>query len=179
MGAVPAKSRRADARDGDQRRARLHVPGLQRRFPHAHQSGHPAAPGPVDGQQPAPHRAAEQPAVLISRNAGPLLRRRNRHGRQHLPRRSQRRAHAHAMERGPQRRLLARHARQAVQPGDHGPDLGLRGRQRGGAAGRSLVAAELDAQHDRAAQTVSRVRPRHAGISESVQSQSAGVSAAR
>ena len=35
------------------------------------------------------------------------------------------------------------------------PVLGLRSRQRGGAAGRSIVAAELDAQHDRPAQAVS------------------------
>ena len=59
-----------------------------------------------------------------------------------------------------QRRLFAGHARQAVQPGDHGPDPGLRSGQCGGAAGRSLVAAELDAQHDRAAQAVPGVRPR-------------------
>ena len=30
MGALPAQPRRADARDGDRRRARLHVPGLRR-----------------------------------------------------------------------------------------------------------------------------------------------------
>ena len=49
--------------------------GIRRRLAHA------------DGQQPAPHRTSEQPAVFISGNAGPLLRRRNRHGRQHLSRR--------------------------------------------------------------------------------------------
>ena len=54
----------------------------------------------------------------------------------------------------PQRRLFARDSRAALQPGDHGPGVGLRSRQRGGAAERSLVAAELDAQHDRAAQAV-------------------------
>ena len=40
-------------------------------------------------------------------HAGHLLRRRDRHGRQRLPRRPQRRAHADAVERRPQRRLLA------------------------------------------------------------------------
>ena len=39
---------------------------------------------------------------------GPLLRRRDRHGRQHLPRRPRRRAHPDAVDAGPQRRLLAR-----------------------------------------------------------------------
>ncbi len=63
---------------------------------------------PLAGQQPPPHRAAQQPAVFLSRHAHPLLRRRNRHGRQHLPGRPQRRPHAHAVECRPQRRLLAR-----------------------------------------------------------------------
>ena len=54
-----------------------------------------------------------------------------------------------------QRRLLARDPGAALQPGDHGSGLRLRGDQRGGAAERSVVAAALDAQHDRAAQAVS------------------------
>ena len=62
---------------------------------------------------------------FISRNAGALLWRRDRDGGQHIPRRPERGAHAHAMECGSQRRLLAGHARQAVQPRHHGPDLGL------------------------------------------------------
>ena len=37
--------------------------------------------------------------------------------------------------------------------------------------------AELDAQHDRAAQAVSGLRPRHAGVPPSVEPQSAGISA--
>ena len=63
---------------------------------------------PLVGQQPAPARAAERAAVLAARHAGHLLRRRDRHGRQHLPRRPQRRADADAVDRRPQRRLLAR-----------------------------------------------------------------------
>ena len=65
-----------------------------------------------------------------------------------------------------------------VQPGDHGPGLGLRGGQCGSAAERPLVVAELDAQHDRVAQAVSGVRPRDPGIPQSRQPQSAGLSAA-
>ena len=49
-------------------------------------------------------------ALLLrpARHADHLLRRRNRHGRQYLSRRPQRRAHPDAVEAGPQRRLLAR-----------------------------------------------------------------------
>ena len=65
----------------------------------AHQPRHPPPPGAAAGQQPPPHRADERPAVLAARHAGHLLRRRDRHGRQHLPRRPQRRAHADAVER--------------------------------------------------------------------------------
>ena len=54
------------------------------------------------------HRAADRAAVLASRHAGPLLRRRDRDGRQRVSRRSQRRAHADAVECRPQRRLFAR-----------------------------------------------------------------------
>ena len=46
--------------------------------------------------------------------AGPLLRRRDRDGRQHLPRRPRRRAHADAVDGRPQRRLLARRLRAAL-----------------------------------------------------------------
>ena len=46
--------------------------------------------------------------------ARPLLRRRDRHGRQRLPRRPRRRAHADAVDGRPQRRLLARRLRAAL-----------------------------------------------------------------
>ena len=45
--------------------------------------------------------------LLAAGQPGPLLRRRDRHGRQHLPRRPRRRAHADAVDGRPQRRLLA------------------------------------------------------------------------
>ena len=63
---------------------------------------------PAAGQQPPEDRTAELAADVAARHAGDLLRRRNRHGRQHLSGRSQRRPHADAMEPRPQRRLLRR-----------------------------------------------------------------------
>jgi hypothetical protein len=83
----------------------------------------------------AAHRADERPALLAAGHAGDLLRRRDRHGRQHLPRRPQRRAHAHAVERRPQRRLLARQPAAALPAGDHRPRVPLRDGQRRGPAG--------------------------------------------
>ena len=98
VGDLPAQPRRADARDGDRRRARLHVPRVRRRPAGAHQPRHPPPPRAADGERPAPDRAAEQPAAVDAGHADHLLRRRDRHGRQHLPRRPQRRAHADAVE---------------------------------------------------------------------------------
>ena len=72
VGAVPAQPRRAHAGDGDRRRARLHVLRLQRRSPDAAQPRHPPAARAAAGQQPAPHRAAEQPPALASR-ARPII----------------------------------------------------------------------------------------------------------
>ncbi len=91
------------------------------------------------------HQAHEQSAAVHARLADHLLRRRDRHGRQHLYRRPQRRAYADAMEHRPQRRLLARRSAALVSAGDHGSDLRLSGRERRGAESRSLVVAELDA----------------------------------
>ena len=89
---------------------------------------------PLCRQRPPQDRADERPAVLAAGHAGPLLRRRDRHGRQRLPRRPQRRAHADAVERRPQRRLLARQPAAAVPAGHHRPRVPLRGGQRRGAA---------------------------------------------
>ena len=58
VGALPAQSRRADARDGHRRGARLHVLGLRRRSADADQRRHPAPPGAAGREQPPPHRAA-------------------------------------------------------------------------------------------------------------------------
>ena len=69
----------------------------------------PAPARPAAGQRREPdgavHRAAAEPARI----AGALLRRRDRHGRQHLARRPRRRTHPDAVDAGPQRRLLHRH----------------------------------------------------------------------
>ena len=73
------------------------------------------------------------PALLVSGHAGDLLRRRDRHGRQHLPRRSQRRADADAVDRRPQRRVLARRSGAALCAADHGSGLRLSGGERRGA----------------------------------------------
>src|ERR1700733_1288049 len=74
---------------------------------------------PLLGNESAAHRIDEFSALLAAGHAGDLLRRRKRHGRQLLPGRPQRGAHAHAVERGPQRRLLARQPAEAVPAGNH------------------------------------------------------------
>ena len=99
--------------------------------------------------------------VLAAGLAGPLLRRRDRDGRQRLPRRPRRRAHADAVDRRPQRRLLARRLRAALRAAADGPGLRLPGGQRRGPAAHADVAAALAAALHRAAQGAPRVRPRH------------------
>ena len=66
---------------------------------------------PLLGNDRRRDRADERPAALAARHAGHLLRRRDRDGRQHLPRRPQRRAHADAVEPGPQRAASPRATR--------------------------------------------------------------------
>ena len=97
VGDVPAQPRRTDARDGDRHRARLSVVDLRRRPARPHQSRHPPPPCAADGQRPAQDRTDEFAADVVPRHADRLLRRRDRHGRQHLSRRPQRRAHADAV----------------------------------------------------------------------------------
>ena len=84
-----------------------------------------------------------------ARHADHLLRRRDRHGRQHLPRRPQRRAHADAVDRRPQRRLLARRCRSASTRRSSRPGLRLPGGQRRGPGAHARLAAQLDAAPDR------------------------------
>ena len=125
VGAVPAQSRRADAGNGHRRRARLSVVDLRQRSPRAHQCRHPPAAGAADGQRPAQDRADELAAAVVPGHADHLLRRRDRHGRQHLSRRPQRRPHADAVDAGPQWRLLARRSGAALRADHHGPGLWL------------------------------------------------------
>ena len=164
VGAVPAQPRRAHARNGDRRRARLSVVDLRHRSARAHQSRHPPPPRAADGQRPAQDRADELAADVAARHADHLLRRRDRHGRQHLSRRPQRRAHADAMDARPQRRLFALRSGPALCADDHGPGLRLPGGQRRGAVAQPRLAAELDQAPDRGAQVEQGVRPRLADL---------------
>ena len=93
--------------------------------------------------------------------AGPLLRRRDRHGRQRLPRRPRRRPHADAVDGRPQRRLLARRLRAALPAAADGSGLGLPGVQRRGAAPHADLVPALAAPLHLAAQVASGLRPRH------------------
>ena len=91
---------------------------------------------------------------------GPLLRGRDRDGRQHLPRRPRRRAHADAVDVRPQRRLLARRLRAALPAAADGSRLRLPGGEHRGAAAHADLAAALDPPLHRAPQGAPRVRPR-------------------
>ena len=82
-------------------------------------------------------------------------------GRQRLPRRPRRRAHADAVDRRPQRRLLPRGLRAALRAAADGPGLRLPGGQRRGPAAHADVAAALAAALHRAAQGAPGLRPRH------------------
>ena len=79
--------------------------------------------------------ADERPAPVAARHTGPLLRRRDRHGRQRLPGRPERSAHPDAMVGRPECRVLRRQSPAALLPGDHRPRVSLRDHQRRGAAG--------------------------------------------
>ena len=95
-------------------------------------------------------------ADVAAGHADHLLRRRDRHGRQHLSRRPQRRANADAVDPGSQRRLLALRSGTALSAGDHGPGLRLRGGQCRGAVAQPVLAAELDQETDLRAQVAIR-----------------------
>ena len=152
VGPLPPQPRRADARDGHRRRARLHVQRVREGPAHEAEPRHPPAPGAAARQRPRRDRAAARDPVLAAGLARPLLRRRDRDGRQHLPRRPRRRAHADAVDARPQRRLLARRLRAALPAAADGPGLRVPGGQRRGAAAHADVVAALDAPLHRAAQ---------------------------
>ena len=177
VGDLPAQSRRADARDGDRFGARLSLADLRHRPPRPHQSRHPPPARAAARARPPPHRADELPAALDARHAGDLLRRRDRHGRQHPARRPRRRAHADAMVARPQRRLLARRLERAGAAHHPGPALRLRDGERRGAVARSLFAAALDAPHADGAAQPRRLRPRRLALPLSEEPQGAGLSA--
>ena len=114
MGPVPAQPRRADARDGDRRGAGLHVRGVREGPADEAQSRDPPPPGAAARRRQGRDRADARDALLASGFARPLLRRRDRDGRQRLPRRPRRRAHADAVDRRPQRRLQPLRLRPAL-----------------------------------------------------------------
>ena len=89
----------------------------RRRCQGPHQPGHSPPAGAADGKRSPQDRTDERAAAVAARHADPLLRRRDRHGRQLLPGRPQRRPHADAVERRPQRRLLARESAEPVSAG--------------------------------------------------------------
>ena len=126
------------------------------------QPRHPPPARAAARQRPRRDRADDGDPLLAARQPGPLLRRRDRDGRQHLPRRPRRRPHADAVDGRPQRRLLARRLRAALPAAADGPGLRLPGGQRRGAAAHADVAAALAAPLHRAAQGASRLRARHA-----------------
>ena len=105
---------------------------------------------PLLGNDRRRDRADERAAVLAAGHAGHLLRRRDRHGRQHLPRRPQRRAHADAVEPDRNAGFSRANPQQLYLPVDHRSRVPLRGGQRRGAAGQPALAALVDEAPDRA-----------------------------
>ena len=65
-----------------------------------------------------------------------------------------------------------RRPRTPLLPRHHGPHLGLPGHQRRSPASRPVLPPPLDAQHDRPAQALPGLRPRHAGVPQPRQPQS-------
>ncbi len=179
VGALPAQPRRAHARDGDRRGARLHVPDVRPRAGGPDQPGDPPAPRAAPGQRPEQDRADERAPAVAAGNAGHLLRRRDRDGRQHLPRRPRRRAHPDAVERRPQRRLLAGQPAAPLPAADHRPRVPLRDRQRRDPGEQLGVAAVVDAPHAGPAQALRGLRARRAGVPPPGEPARAGLPAAR
>ena len=145
VGDVPAQSRRVDSRNGDRRGARLHVSRLRERSARPHQSGHSPPPRAPAREQPPQNRAAQYSSLLHAWDAGPLLRRRNRDGRQFLPRGPQRCANTDAVEPGAQRRFFQGEPAAALSADHDRPGVSLRGDQRGKPAEESVFAALVDA----------------------------------
>ena len=145
--------------------------------------GHSPASGPPDGQQPPADRADERPAVLPARDPDPLLRRRDRHGRQLPPRRPRRRAHPHAVDRRHERGLLHGQPAAALPAGHHRPGVPFHHDQRGEPEPQPLLAAVVHAADHRDAQAVQGLRTRQHPVPALRQQQGphvpAGVRAAR
>ena len=161
VGPLPPQPRRAHARDGHGRGARLHVRGVRQGPAHEAQPRDPPPARAAARQRARRDRAHARHPVLAARLPGALLRRRDRDGGQRLPRRPRRRAHADAVDGRPQRRLLAGGLRPALRAAAHGPGVRLPGRQRRGPAAHADEPAALAAPLHLAAQGAPRVRLRH------------------
>src|SRR5581483_355345 len=160
VGPLPAQSRRVDARDGERGGARLHVDGVRDRPAHEAQPRHPPPPRAAPRQRARRDRADDGDPVLAARQPRPLLRRRDRDGRQHLPRRPRRRPHADAVDRRPERRLQPRGFRAALPSPVDGSRFRVPGGERGGTAQDADVASPLGAPVHRAPAGASAVQPR-------------------
>ena len=161
VGHLPAQPRRAHPRNGHRRRTRLHVRGVREGPADARQHRHPPPARTPARQRPQPDRAVHRPAALPARLADPLLRRRDRHGRQHLARRP-RRASAPRCS-GPPTATPA--SPPATPAGSTCRPSWTRSTATRSPTSRrpmslALLAAALDPPHDRDPQTEPRVRPR-------------------
>ncbi|AFR08628.1 alpha amylase, catalytic domain protein [Nocardiopsis alba ATCC BAA-2165] len=175
VGDLPAQPRRADPGDGHRRGARLHVLRVRQGTPHARERGDPSATRAPFGQRPRPDRTVHRAVALAPGLSRAVLRRRDRHGRQHLAGRPRRRTDPHAVERRPQRRFLQGRPRAPVPAADHGPGLRLPGAQRGVPAGEPRFPAELDPPHDPDPQAAPCVRHRRVHRAERHQPERVGV----
>ena len=86
VGHLPAQPRRAHPRDGQRRGPRLHVGRVRQGPADEGQHRHPPAAGAAARQRHQPDRAVHRAAAVAARLPRPLLRRRDRDGRQHLAR---------------------------------------------------------------------------------------------
>ena len=127
----------------EDRKARINL-GIRRRL------------APLLGRQPPQNRTDERAAVLAARHAGDLLRRRNRHGRQLLSGRPQRRPHADAVGADRNAGFSDANPQKLYLPVNHRSGISLRSAQRGGAAEQSELAAVVDAAADPVAQAAIR-----------------------
>ncbi len=125
------------------------------------QPRHPPAARAAARRCPGRDGASARDSLLAAGRAGPLLRRRDRHGRQRLSRRPRRSPHPDAVDRRPERRLLPRRLRPALPPAADGSGLRLPGGQRRGPAADVDVAPALAAAVHRAAQAAPGLRARH------------------
>ena len=115
----------------------------------APQHRHRPPAGAAARQQPAADGALPRAAVLAAGQPGPLLRRRDRHGRQHPPRRPRRRAHADAVDAATATPASPRPTSSSSTCRRSGPGVRLPGRQRRVAAAERRLVPALAQPHPR------------------------------